>query len=537
MRRILFAASLMAGGLVTACAPDGRSPAGPVDVVARTTMSGGGSGTYGDGSGPLVTPTFLANAINDMNSLRAVCLGGEGMVYKLDTPGGPEGDPIAGRVNVTLRGELLDWEPVSGVTVHWVRMKGGEGENVYAYNPPPATFDNGLVTPTNPNNNTAFGLSHYSICFSGEPVQQRAIIAVEKTANTRWHRDWVWTIEKSADPTELRLLVGQSGSIDYDVVVKGASASGGYTVYGTITVSNAGTAPAAITSVTDDLQEGAAVTCSVSLPHVLAAGGSFGCDYEVEVSDGSAGTNTATVTVDPIGGVPVQGDLSSEPVNYSFTVLPTTETDRCVSLTDSYVGHSLPASVCGAANGADFEENYEYTREVGPYTAASCNTTTDLLNTASVTVLNDLDDVLDSDDATVRVLVTCGGCTPGYWSNSPGAFPAGLTPSTFINANAALGAAAFPNPTFSALGDNPFSTAFTWSSGNQVQDMARQMLRHASAGLLNALTPSVMYPLSTDQIRERVSAAMLVGTRGAFEALKDELDGYNNLGCSLRNQR
>jgi hypothetical protein len=55
-------------------------------------------------------------------------------------------------------------EPVAAVI-----MKGGPNANVYLYNPA-VTADDDLVTPTNPNNDKAYGISHVDFCFE-EPEE------------------------------------------------------------------------------------------------------------------------------------------------------------------------------------------------------------------------------------------------------------------------------------------------------------------------------------------------------------------------------
>jgi hypothetical protein len=521
MRRIFTAATMAATGLLAACATDSPSPLAPSQSAARIT--------YGDGTGPIGTLTFVPRAVNSLGALQALCAGN---LSKVNIGGSAEGVALGENIDVTERGAYLDWEAANGVTVLWVRMKGGTSENVYSYNPPPAQYDNNLVTPDNASGAPA-DISHYAICWTGEPVRQNAIIAVEKTAETSWKRAWTWDIDKSTTTTSVSLLLGQTQDVEYTLDVTGSSTDSDFKVTGIITVSNAGTAPASITSVAD-LLDGADVHCAVTLPYELAAGASFDCTYEAVVATRTPGTNTARVTATAVGTASLS-PIDDATAEYSFSESPTEETNRKVSLYDSrYSGMSLPSEVEGDADGSPFEGEYTYSVTVGPYTAAACNTTTDFINRAEVRVY-DTETALDSDEVRVPVSVNCSGCTPGYWSNTRRAYPNGNSPATLLNAGTALAAMSFPNATYAGLGNNSFSTAWGWSSGTTTEAMARQMLRHAAAALLNSYALPY-YPLSTDEVRSEVAAAMNLGTRAAFEALKDRLDGFNNLGCTLPNR-
>lgn len=53
------------------------------------------------------------------------------------------------------------------------------------------------------------------------------------------------------------------------------------------------------------------------------------------------------------------------------------------------------------------------------------------------------------------------------------------------------------------------------------------------AAVLNAIHPAVAYPLSATEIIALVNAAILSGGASTIEALKDRLQGYNELGSDL----
>ncbi len=122
------------------------------------------------------------------------------------------------------------------------------------------------------------------------------------------------------------------------------------------------------------------------------------------------------------------------------------------------------------------------------------------------------------------------GCTPGFWKNNllpwESTAPNVYSPSTklgsvFANVPANLREATF----LQALG-------FPGTAGP-----AARLLRAGVAGLLSTVHFDVAYPIGVEtQLINRVSAA-LAGTAAQQEALKNELDRYNNLGCPLSANR
>jgi Ca2+-binding RTX toxin-like protein len=59
------------------------------------------------------------------------------------------------------------------------------------------------------------------------------------------------------------------------------------------------------------------------------------------------------------------------------------------------------------------------------------------------------------------------------------------------------------------------------------------LLRHATAGLLNALHPWVTYPLSAPEVIALTNAAVASGDAVTIESLKSRFQGYNELGSDL----
>ena len=112
------------------------------------------------------------------------------------------------------------------------------------------------------------------------------------------------------------------------------------------------------------------------------------------------------------------------------------------------------------------------------------------------------------------------GCSHGFWKNNTGAW-VGYSTSTTLGSQ-------FANVP-SNLANKTFLEALNFQS--KIGSEGRLLLQ-AVAALLNAAHPDIGYPLSEAEIKTRVGTA-LAGTAIDEEALKDELDAYNNLGCPL----
>ena len=124
------------------------------------------------------------------------------------------------------------------------------------------------------------------------------------------------------------------------------------------------------------------------------------------------------------------------------------------------------------------------------------------------------------------------GCTPGYWKNHPQAWGCGYTPTTkffdvFMVITNRRGLPA----------NLTLMEAVSLGGGEY-----KALVRHAVAALLNACHSNVDYPYTGTQIISTVvsmfnSGSAILGGKNysGVEALKDELDRANNLGCPLNN--
>lgn len=110
------------------------------------------------------------------------------------------------------------------------------------------------------------------------------------------------------------------------------------------------------------------------------------------------------------------------------------------------------------------------------------------------------------------------GCTPGFWKNSVGSWPAGYLPGADFDA------------TFGVNGFNPNITlldALNLGGGGK-----NALARHAVAGLLNSAATGVDYGMSTGEVIDAVQAAF---ASGDFETVKNPLEALNEKGCPLAN--
>ena len=115
------------------------------------------------------------------------------------------------------------------------------------------------------------------------------------------------------------------------------------------------------------------------------------------------------------------------------------------------------------------------------------------------------------------------GCTPGYWKNSLGAWPASISPDD--NLSLYFGSC--------TTGDTLIEALNYGGSGG----MNYILLRAAVAALLNATHSGVAYGMGESNIRSEVDAALCSGDDYMMEHLKNTLDALNNAGCPLRNER
>jgi hypothetical protein len=111
------------------------------------------------------------------------------------------------------------------------------------------------------------------------------------------------------------------------------------------------------------------------------------------------------------------------------------------------------------------------------------------------------------------VTVGTEGCTPGYWRNTRLEWP--IDPAALFSAEFGVGP------------DDPLSQTVQARGGGE-----NALKRHATAALLNA-SSGIDYPLTAAAVIALVQEAYATT---AFEAIKDQLEAANELGCPLPNR-
>jgi hypothetical protein len=310
-------------------------------------------------------------------------------------------------------------------------------------------------------------------------------LTVTKDASTSLTRTWDWTIDKSADQTDLNLMPGQQFLVNYAVNVDAAYTDSDWATAGGIYVTNSAPIPAVINSLTDIISGGIAgiVDCAIAFPYTLAPGNTLTCTYSAALADDATRTNTGTATLQNYAydkdGVATENGTTdySGIATVDFAGATITEVDECVDVTDTHVG-SL-GTVCAEALPASFY----YSIWVGPYSDPDdCGEQT-VDNTASF-VTNDRG-YTGSDSWTVNVLVPCDyGCTLtlGYWKTHSEYGPAPYDDTWALLTNGA-------DEPFFISGQTWFEVLWTPPAGNVYYILAPQYIA-AALNFLNGADPS-----------------------------------------------
>lgn len=110
------------------------------------------------------------------------------------------------------------------------------------------------------------------------------------------------------------------------------------------------------------------------------------------------------------------------------------------------------------------------------------------------------------------------GCTPGFWKNSVGSWPAGYVPGADFDAT---------------FGVDGFTPNISLLAALRLEEGGKNALaRHAVAALLNSASAGVDYGMSTADVIAAVQAAF---ASGSFESTKNQLEALNESGCPLAN--
>ena len=229
-----------------------------------------------------------------------------------------------------------------------------------------------------------------------------ADLTVSKTATATFDRTYTWSINKSAYRTRVEQA---SGSVVFNYAVQVSQtgfSDGNQQVSGTITVHNPNDWEAVTADLSDSLPDCTLDQSTVTVP----AGSSVDIGYSCP-SDGTNGTNTATVTWDPATYSTPDGSASGS-ADFAFTT-PTHTFDRTVTVSDSFGG---PLGSVAATDSQPFASaTFAYSRTIP--VLPNC---IDYPNTATI------NETGQSSSATVTVCgyAATGALTMGYWKNKNG---------------------------------------------------------------------------------------------------------------------
>lgn len=140
-------------------------------LITTSTVLGAGLALAGLGMGTAAAATVEPTLVEGNPTCQDVLPGS--IEYKLDFAP-DDGEYTDGTIKVTIGNwgdSVVSW--TSDLDVDAVIMKGGPAANVYVYPGDSDLGDDLLVTPTNPNNDEAYGISHISFCYGvDEPGEE-----------------------------------------------------------------------------------------------------------------------------------------------------------------------------------------------------------------------------------------------------------------------------------------------------------------------------------------------------------------------------
>ena len=226
-------------------------------------------------------------------------------------------------------------------------------------------------------------------------------IAVTKTAAGAYETPVSWDLAKKVDTSSFSGAPGSVFTPTWTVdATKTVGASTGFTVTGTITVTNSSNMTATLD--VSDSMAGAVIDCDAATAGdqttvTLAPAAARGCAYSVSQTDASARTNTATATATstvPAGHQAFLGTVSSDPTTIAWT--ETRTGDQSVTLADPRFSFT---QVITETTQKTFTDNLSCPTDLTVYTDRQY--TLDVTNTA--TLQGDVTDL----ERSASVVVTC----------------------------------------------------------------------------------------------------------------------------------
>ncbi len=183
-------------------------------------------------------------------------------------------------------------------------------------------------------------------------------LIISKTANTSYTRSWDWSIEKTGTISNLGTVdASDVETVSYTITPTAESEDSNHKVYGTITVTNPYINAAFISSITDVMNDVGPVSidCGVSFPYILMPNSTLNCSY-VSTSSLADTQNTVTVTTTGV----IQGGVATVPVVWGQ---PTTEYDKCITITDSHPAGPQKAKYCIEGQKVDLTYDLTFSKD------------------------------------------------------------------------------------------------------------------------------------------------------------------------------
>jgi hypothetical protein len=216
---------------------------------------------------------------------------------------------------------------------------------------------------------------------------------IELSATASVDRPFTWSIEKTADVSELTLEPGQTATVNYTITASVVEEPTGYSVYGDVFVYNKENQAVTVSAVTVNISGvgPANVTClplTLPLPRSLNSGSQMRCRYSLPLPDNSNRVATATAHVDSSTFQATKLiDFVNAPVDNRI--------DQCIEVYDSWAG-PLGQICVNKVN-----KTVKYGRDIGPFDCGEH----DVVNTAWF-VTNETE-TIGSSSWTVKVKVPC----------------------------------------------------------------------------------------------------------------------------------
>jgi hypothetical protein len=278
----------------------------------------------------------------------------------------------------------------------------------------------------------------------------------------------------------------------------------------------------------------------------LALGQPVEIPVEVDV-EGECGGGVAELTVDALGTIPpIYCELPNE--------LPRSDSDTClvnvnpdftvekVCLTDPVPADANALFEIIITNTGDVDLYFEINDAaagilgeiVGPIAPqgeyrdevevpVECIDGT-VSNTVIVTGYCEDETLVDEIEVTAEC--TCGGeegCTPGFWKNHPACWCEAYTPDMLVSEVWT----ALQDPAYDSFDGDTLMDALKYGGGRGLEGSVRNMLRHATAALLNACNDNVDYPVGVDLIIELGDAALATEDIDVIQELHSVVAGFN----------